>query len=83
MSDDTRGGSTATVMLAFLAGAAVGAGVALLLAPRSGRETRDKIKDWIDEAAGEAGETARKVREAAGRAVSEIEEAWNAGRKET
>jgi gas vesicle protein len=83
MSDDRGGGSAATVMLAFLAGAALGAGVALLLAPRSGRETRDKIKGWIDEAAGEAGEGARKVREAAGRAVSKIEEAWNAGRKET
>ncbi len=83
MSDETRGGSAATTMLAFLAGAALGAGVALLLAPRSGRETREKLGNWLDEAAGEAGEGARKVREAAGRAVSVIEEAWNAGRKET
>ena len=83
MSDDTRRGSAATTVLAFLAGAALGAGVALLLAPRSGKETREKLGSWLDEAAGEAGERARKVREAAGRAVSVIEDAWNAGRKET
>ena len=32
-------------LLAFLLGAAVGAGVALLLAPQSGEETRKKIGD--------------------------------------
>jgi gas vesicle protein len=33
------------VAFAFLLGGAVGAGLALLFAPRTGEETRDKLKD--------------------------------------
>ena len=37
------------VFLAFVLGAAIGGGLALLTAPRSGEETRDKIHDLADE----------------------------------
>ena len=37
---------TGVVLLSFLAGALVGATAALLLAPRSGRETRQKIAEF-------------------------------------
>jgi gas vesicle protein len=42
MTDDRSPGG---IILAFLAGAVLGAGVALILAPASGQETREKIKD--------------------------------------
>ncbi|OGQ59028.1 MAG: hypothetical protein A3J24_08435 [Deltaproteobacteria bacterium RIFCSPLOWO2_02_FULL_53_8] len=38
------------ILLAFLAGGAIGAGVALLTAPTSGEETRKKIKESLDDA---------------------------------
>lgn len=38
------------ILLAFLAGGAISAGVALLTAPASGEETRKKIKESLDEA---------------------------------
>jgi gas vesicle protein len=41
---------TSKVIVAALAGAVVGAGVALLLAPASGKETRGKIADKFNEA---------------------------------
>ena len=41
---------TGTVFLAVLGGAAVGAVAALLLAPRSGRETRSQIVGYVDTA---------------------------------
>lgn len=50
MSDDEKGISAGTVFLSFLAGAAVGAGVALLVAPKTGEELRGKIKDLADDA---------------------------------
>jgi hypothetical protein len=81
MSEEPRGSGAATVALAFLAGAALGAGVALLLAPRTGRETREKLRGWMDEAAGQAGQGADRVREAVSHAAAVIEEAWNAGRR--
>jgi gas vesicle protein len=48
MSDDCRG--SGTVLLSFLVGAAVGGGLALLMAPRSGEETREQLREAGDEA---------------------------------
>jgi len=46
---ETNGYSTGQVLLAFVAGALTGAGVALLSAPQSGRETRGAIQAWTRE----------------------------------
>jgi gas vesicle protein len=53
MYDDRRGGS---VFAAFLLGGLIGAVLGLLLAPRSGKETRDLIAEKSGEYWGEAGE---------------------------
>ena len=39
--------SASSVLVAFLFGALTGAGIALLLAPRSGRETREAIGERV------------------------------------
>ena len=46
---DCEGYSSGSVLLAFVLGGMVGAGVALLLAPQSGTETRRKIKELADD----------------------------------
>ena len=43
MADNDNGAGVGAVLLSFLAGAAVGAGVALLVAPNTGEEIRGKI----------------------------------------
>jgi Gas vesicle protein len=62
MADD-RGPSSAVVLLGFLSGAALGAMAALLLAPRTGQESRDLLRgyarraeDGLRDLVGEAGE---------------------------
>jgi gas vesicle protein len=50
MAENDNGVGAGTVLLSFLAGAAVGAGVALLLAPQTGEEIREKIKGLADDA---------------------------------
>lgn len=50
MAHDDNGVSAGTVIVSFLAGAALGAGLALLYAPKSGRETREQIADLADDA---------------------------------
>lgn len=50
-------------VMAFLLGAAVGGITALLLAPSSGRELREKIGEGADKARTRAIETAREARE--------------------
>jgi hypothetical protein len=65
----------------FGAGAAAGAGVALLLAPTSGRETREKIGQGMDELATKATEalTEAKEQEVLGRITGESITSRNAG----
>ena len=41
--------STSKVILALLAGAAIGAGAALLLSPNDGKTNRKKLKEKVDE----------------------------------
>ena len=61
-------GTTSSVALGFALGALVGAGVALLLAPRTGKETRRRLAD-----AGERfGDAARKQVEHAGEIANDI-----------
>jgi gas vesicle protein len=49
MRDEESGYSAGTVLLSFLLGGMVGAGVALLMAPKSGEETRERIKELAEE----------------------------------
>lgn len=50
MAEEGNGVNVSTVFLSFLAGAAVGAGLALLVAPKTGKELREKIADLTDDA---------------------------------
>jgi gas vesicle protein len=52
MANDDQGSSASTIFLSFLAGAAVGAGLALLYAPKTGKELRAKIGELTDDAVG-------------------------------
>jgi gas vesicle protein len=91
MGDD-RGLSSASVLLGFLSGAALGAMAALLLAPRPGRESRDMLRGYAKRAeetlrdlAGEAGHTLEQAveqgREFIETKKSVLREAFDAGRE--
>ncbi|TAN40680.1 MAG: YtxH domain-containing protein [Nitrospirae bacterium] len=49
MRNDECGFSSGSVLLSFLLGGMVGAGLALLLAPQSGTETRRRIRELADD----------------------------------
>ena len=72
MADD-RGVSPAAVLLAFLSGAALGAVAALLLAPQSGRESREQLRSY-------AKRTEETLRDLAEKAGETFEEAVEKGR---
>lgn len=42
-------GRSTDSLLAFLLGAVAGAAAGVLLAPRSGRETREVLSDWLEQ----------------------------------
>ncbi len=63
MADEDKGTSVGTVLISFLAGAALGSGLALLFAPKSGREMREQIKDLTDDAVDKIKEYARDAQD--------------------
>lgn len=72
MADDH--GSAGGVLLAFLSGAALGAIAALLLAPQSGRESRERLRGYARQAED-------NLRELAGRAGEALEEVIDEGKE--
>ncbi len=63
MANDEHGTSAGTIFLSFLAGAAVGAGLALLYAPKTGKELREKIGELTDDAVGKIKSYASEAQE--------------------
>ena len=57
-------GGAGNILLAFILGAVGGAAVALLYAPASGRETRERLAERADEARARAADAAARGREA-------------------
>jgi gas vesicle protein len=72
MSDEKS--QVGNVLVAFLAGAAIGGGIALLTAPRSGRETREQLR-------GLAGETSDRIRKIAEEAEERIANVLQEGKE--
>ena len=54
--------NNATILISFLVGGIVGAGLALLFAPQSGRKTRGKIVDLAEDARDYASDYAKKIK---------------------
>jgi gas vesicle protein len=86
------GYSTGGIFLSFLLGGIVGAGFALLFAPRSGRETRerikvftedvkDKAKDYAEDVKGKVTSTVEKGKEFYGEKKSIVTSAIEAGKE--
>lgn len=53
---ETTDRGAGSVLFSFLAGAAIGAGIGLLLAPKAGTEMRGQIKDMANDAMGKGKE---------------------------
>lgn len=90
--EGSREGSSGAMLFAFLGGAAVGAITALLMAPQSGRESREQLKayakrtgerlrDATDKAGGTWQTAMEKGREAVQEKTSILKDALDAGRE--
>ncbi|CAH2030331.1 YtxH domain-containing protein [Trichlorobacter ammonificans] len=63
MAHEDNGVSASTVLVSFLAGAALGAGLAMLYAPKDGRQLRNQIADLADDAVDKIKEYAKEAQE--------------------
>ena len=77
-----QNGNGASVMLAFLVGATVGAAVALLYAPATGEETRDYLGKRAKEGRERAAEAARQGREIINRQRESLTTAFDRAREQ-
>ena len=75
MADNS--GDLGSFLAGFVIGGLIGAGVALLMAPQSGEETRALIADKSIELRDRAAETAGEVQTQAGEFASQTAEAYN------
>ena len=71
-----RGGGWVSVLIGFTAGAVVGAVTALLYAPQSGTETREKIKDRFGDLSDKAGDLIKHSKEAIEEAKDKMTSAY-------
>jgi len=74
MAEEKESSSSATVVLAFLSGAAIGAIAALLLAPQSGEATQRQVRGFAKKAG-------KGLRSAAGKAEGAWEDVVDRGRE--
>lgn len=70
MEKETGTVSGASTFFAFMLGAATGAGLALLMAPKAGHEVRGKIKELSSDAMSKSKEYAEMMQEKAKSAVA-------------
>jgi gas vesicle protein len=73
---EARGYNGLQLLVAFATGAAAGAAVAYLTAPRSGKQTRDALQVWAKDARGKASRIPQAVREAVERGAQAGREAF-------
>ncbi|TAL12454.1 MAG: YtxH domain-containing protein [Nitrospirae bacterium] len=71
MAAEDNGFSSGAVAFAFLAGAIIGVGAALLLAPQSGAETRKLLRNYAEKAEEEALEKAKEAKVALDKAIEQ------------
>ena len=81
MSDQNQGLGSGTVLLAFVAGAAAGAAVALLFAPASGTDTRAYVNRRAREARDRATHAAEQGREMFNRQREQFSTAFDRARE--
>jgi gas vesicle protein len=81
MSHQNQGIGGGTVLLAFIAGAAVGAAVALLFAPAAGSETRAYVNRRAREARDRAADAAEQGREIINRQREHLTTAFDRARQ--
>ena len=68
MSSEDRGSS----LIFFMIGAAIGAGMGVLFAPKAGKETREQLGDWLKEKREEGGELLARVKGEGGELLSRV-----------
>ena len=80
MKEELENRNVQSILVPFLVGGIVGAGIALLLAPKSGRELRKDIKDVAARTGDKIAKTVDKGRELYTESTTAVKNAIEAGK---
>jgi len=78
---ESGGSSKSSVVLAFFIGGLVGAGIGLLLAPRPGKESREKIKELAEQTREKVTQYAEEVKNKVTSTVEKSKGLFEAGKE--
>lgn len=81
MSDSNNGSAVTGMFAAFAVGALLGAGLAILYAPRSGKETREMMGQKAHDLKAAAGEAIEHGKHIVGDVAYKAREAFNKGKE--
>jgi gas vesicle protein len=80
MKEESEIKEVRSVLVPFLVGSLVGAGIALLMAPKSGRELRKDIKDLASDTRDKIAATVEKGKELYVESTAAVKNAFEAGK---
>ena len=81
LKEGLNAGNEQSILVPFLVGGIVGAGIALLLAPKSGRELRKDIKDIASDTRDKIATTVEKGKELYVEGTAAVKNAIEAGKE--
>jgi gas vesicle protein len=80
MKEEDKITNVGSILVSFVVGSLVGAGVALLLAPKAGKELRKDIKDIASDTSGKIATTVEKGKELYIDSTAAVKNAFEAGK---
>lgn len=83
MGDINHGSDYSVGTAAFIAGALIGAGVGLLLAPQSGADTRNKLRDYAARATDDLKERGKEAKAALDNAMERGKDAYESVKEQS
>lgn len=81
MSEQNESSSGNSTLLAFMLGSAVGVIAGLLLAPRSGKETRQRLQEWMEDLEGKGEELLEEGRDLWEQGKETLQDKWQQGKE--
>ena len=81
MVNEEKTGNWSSLMIGAMIGCAMGAAAGVLFAPKSGRQTRERVSDWLQDKRDEGSEILANIKKQGQHKTEQLSAALRAGRQ--